>query len=100
MSIQIKYAIATDISILSNLIRNSFRDVAMRYPDHAFAYYYLAKAQEAMHEDQEIIDLSMDKFYEIINTDSTWNTYAQYFNLVPAGSQMIKEINTSCHPQI
>ena len=79
---------------------NSFRDVAMRYPDHAFAYYYLAKAQEAMHEDQEIIDLSMDKFYEIINTDSTWNTYAQYFNLVPAGSQMIKEINTSCHPQI
>lgn len=79
---------------------NCFRDVTMRYPDHAFAYYYLTKAQESMHEDQKIINLNMDKFYEIINTDATWNRYAQYFNLIPAGSQLIKEINTTCHPQI
>lgn len=79
---------------------NCFRDVAMRYPDHAFAYYFLAKAQEAMHEDQKVIKLNMDKFFEIINAEPTWNAYAQYFNLIPMGSQFIKEINAPCQPQI
>ena len=58
-----------------------FKDVIFRYPFHAFAHYYLAKAQEAMNEDPEKIKLNMDKFNEIIKRDTVWKEYAEYFNL-------------------
>lgn len=62
---------------------SSFRDVIKRYIDHAFAYYYLARAQEAMNEDPELIKLNKDKFNEIIKRDNVWKEYAEYFNLNP-----------------
>ena len=62
---------------------NSFRDVIRRYADHAFAHYYLARAQEAMNEDPELIKLNKDKFNEIIKRDNVWKEYTEYFNLKP-----------------
>ncbi len=59
----------------------SFRDVIKRYKNHAFAYYYLARAQEAMNEDPELIKFNKNKFNEIINGDNVWKEYAEYFNL-------------------
>jgi len=60
---------------------NCFRDIMMRYENHAFAYYYLAEAQKAMNEDPERIEPNKNKFYEIIKRDNTWKEYADHFSL-------------------
>jgi radical SAM superfamily enzyme YgiQ (UPF0313 family) len=60
---------------------NCFRDVIKRYTNHAFAYYYLVKAQESMNENPGLIKLNKNKFYEIIEKDSAWKEYAEYYNL-------------------
>lgn len=60
---------------------NCFQDVIMRYSDHAFAYYYLARAQEAMNENPELIKRNKTKFNEIINSDNVWKEYAKYFKM-------------------
>ncbi len=65
-----------------------FKDVINRTTDHAFAYYYLARAQEAMNEDPELIKVNKNKFNEIINVDNVWKEYAEYFNL--------NSVNISC----
>lgn len=58
-----------------------FQDVINRTTNHAFAYYYLSKAQEAMKEKPEIINFNKNKFYELIKEDDVWKEYAEYFNL-------------------
>lgn len=60
---------------------NCFRDVITRTTNHAFAYYYLAKAQEAMKGDPEVIKFNNNKFYDIIKEDETWKEYAEYFGI-------------------
>jgi radical SAM superfamily enzyme YgiQ (UPF0313 family) len=60
---------------------NCFQDVIKRYSNHAFAYYYLVKAQESMHENPERIKVNKNKFYEIIEKDSAWKEYVEYYNL-------------------
>jgi anaerobic magnesium-protoporphyrin IX monomethyl ester cyclase len=60
---------------------NCFQDVTKRYEDHAFAYYYLAKAQEAMNENPELIKSNKKKFREIIQNDNTWKEYVDYYGL-------------------
>jgi anaerobic magnesium-protoporphyrin IX monomethyl ester cyclase len=59
-----------------------FEDVIDRVPDHAFGHYYLAKCQEKMNEDPEIIKSNTDKFYDIISKDKTWKDYSEYFGLI------------------
>ncbi len=84
------YLMNLDVNFVNNyrmkigdysVVASSFRDVIRRYADHAFAYYYLARALEAMNEDAELIRLNKDKFSEIINRDTVWREYAEYFNL-------------------
>lgn len=58
-----------------------FRQVIAGYANHAFAYYYLARAQEAMNENPEIIKLNMNKFHKIIKEDAGWKECAEYFKL-------------------
>jgi radical SAM superfamily enzyme YgiQ (UPF0313 family) len=58
-----------------------FQDVADRYANHAFAYYYLAKAQEAMNADPALVRLNRKKFCAIIAADPEWKRYADYFKL-------------------
>ncbi len=60
---------------------NCFQQVIEGYANHAFAYYYLAKAQESMNENPEIIKMNLDAFHKIINEDATWKEYAKYFKL-------------------
>lgn len=59
---------------------NAFRDVIKRYPNHAFAYYYLSKALYALNEDRQV-QLAMEHFYEIIEKDDAWKEYTKYFNI-------------------
>jgi anaerobic magnesium-protoporphyrin IX monomethyl ester cyclase len=61
--------------------RNSFQDVIARYDNHAFAYYYLAKAQEAIGEQPEAVAENMKKFREIVANDKQWRSYAKYFGI-------------------
>lgn len=58
-----------------------FQDVIDRYPDQAFAYYFLAKAQEAMNESPDLVELNRNKYIEIIKDDVVWKEYAEYFSL-------------------
>lgn len=58
-----------------------FKDVISRYPFHAFAHYYLAKAQEAMNESPKLVELNRNKYIEIIKDDAVWKEYAEYFSL-------------------
>jgi anaerobic magnesium-protoporphyrin IX monomethyl ester cyclase len=57
-----------------------FQDVINRVPDHAFAYYFLAKAQIAM-SDNSNADHNLRKFYEIIKKDNIWRKYAEHLQL-------------------
>jgi radical SAM superfamily enzyme YgiQ (UPF0313 family) len=84
------YLMNLDINFVNNyrmkigdykVAANCFHDVIKRYSSHAFAYYYLAKAQEALNKSPELIKLNMNKFHEIIENDSTWKEYSQYYNL-------------------
>jgi len=60
---------------------NCFQEVIKGYSNHAFAYHYLGKCQEAMKEDQKIIDENINRFYDIIDNDRTWKDYTEYFDL-------------------
>lgn len=84
------YLMNLDVNFVNNyrmkigdyqIAANCFQDIIKGYKNHAFAYYYLSKAQEAMNEDPEIIKINKDKFYEIIREDSIWKEYAEYFKL-------------------
>jgi radical SAM superfamily enzyme YgiQ (UPF0313 family) len=72
-----------------------FKDVIDRVPDHAFAYYYLAKAQFHMNKIPES-DANKKKFNEIILKDNIWKEYADHFNLVrsppPSGGGLPTEL--------
>lgn len=57
-----------------------FEDVIARYEDHAFAYYYLSKALCALNEDKKAQD-AMDKYREILEKDTVWKEYFDYFNI-------------------
>jgi len=58
-----------------------FANIVGRYPDHAFAHYYLAKSYEGMEGNDEIIENHKNIFQTIINTNSTWERYAKHFKL-------------------
>lgn len=86
------YLMNLDVNFVNNyrmkigdyqIAAKSFQDVIRRYANHAFAYYYLARAQEAMNENPELIKLNKDKFNELIKRDIVWKEYAEYFNLNP-----------------
>lgn len=84
------YLMNLDVNFVNNyrmkngeyrIAANAFEDVIKRYPDHAFAYYYLSKALSALNEDREA-QLAMEHFYEIVRTDKAWRGYTEYFNLL------------------
>lgn len=56
---------------------NCFRDVIRRTKNHAFAYYYLAKANEAMYHVPDRANRT--EYFEIIQKDAVWKEYAQHF---------------------
>ncbi|MHB8172576.1 MAG: B12-binding domain-containing radical SAM protein [Thermincolia bacterium] len=64
------------------MAKKYFTNISEKYPQHAFAYYYLAQACKGLNEDPQLIKQHEDKFHEIVNSDSEWCEYARYFNLV------------------
>jgi radical SAM superfamily enzyme YgiQ (UPF0313 family) len=59
-----------------------FQNIAGKYPDHAFAHYYLAKALEDLGSGLETIEYHRAKFFELVNNNKIWGKYSQYFNLI------------------
>lgn len=57
-----------------------FRNIAKMVPNHAFAYYGLMTAHEGKGEKLAAVE-NKDKFQRIINNDSFWREWAEYFNL-------------------
>lgn len=58
-----------------------FQDVINRTTNHAFAYYYLAKAQSHLNVNLSTILGNYAKFHDIISKDKTWKEYAEYFGM-------------------
>lgn len=58
-----------------------FKDILKRYPNHAFAHYYLAQSLKGMNDDPEIIKFHEDKFFQISKVEPEWKEYAEYFKL-------------------
>jgi len=59
-----------------------FQDVLDRVPDHAFACYFLSKAQAKLGLIKQSI-FNHDKYKEIISKDLIWKNWAEHFNLNP-----------------
>ncbi|WP_234119673.1 B12-binding domain-containing radical SAM protein [Clostridium hydrogenum] len=59
-----------------------FYNVATKYPEHAFAHYYLARACEKLGESGELIESHDRKFNEIIDSDKEWKKYSLLFKLI------------------
>lgn len=57
-----------------------FEQVTIRYPGHAFGYYFLSKSLEGMGEKKKAA-AAMKKYREIIKIDGQWKEYAEYFKL-------------------
>jgi len=58
-----------------------FKNVAEKYPDHAFAHYFLSKAYEHMGYDKELIRMHVDAFRYSVENDEKWKGYAKHFGL-------------------
>jgi tetratricopeptide (TPR) repeat protein len=58
----------------------SFSNLIKAHPDHAFAYYGLAKAYEGKGV-TELALTNKNKFNDIINNNHYWKEWALYFNL-------------------
>lgn len=59
-----------------------YKNVVERYPDHALAHYYIAEVYEALNTDKIIIDYHRRMFNELLEKNSIWSRYADYFKLV------------------
>lgn len=64
------------------IAKRCFEDVIQRTTNHAFAYFYLAKCQELLCEDEKKVKYNKEKFYEIVEKDSTWKEYADHFGII------------------
>jgi radical SAM superfamily enzyme YgiQ (UPF0313 family) len=58
-----------------------FNNVALTYPDHAFAHYYAAEAYAALGGDDEAVRRHRERFSELVTANSTWKKYAAHFKL-------------------
>lgn len=61
----------------------SFKNVTKKYPEHAFAHYFLSKAYACMNYDQELVIKHMDYFTHFIESNEMWKKYATDFELIP-----------------
>ncbi|MBU0778071.1 MAG: radical SAM protein [Parcubacteria group bacterium] len=59
----------------------SFKNVAQKYPEHAFAHYFLSKAYDCMNYDNELVRKHMMAFTHSVENNEMWKKYANYFKL-------------------
>jgi len=58
-----------------------FKGITEKYPDQAFAYYYLAKAYENMESDRSVVNSCRERFRLIVGENEIWKGYADCFGL-------------------
>ena len=66
-----------------------FKKVAEKYPEHAFAHYYLAKAYEGMNSENELIKKHLSAYNACINNDENWRKYADDFHIMLPGNNFV-----------
>jgi len=59
----------------------SFKNVAKKYPEHAFAHYFLAKAYGCMSYDNELVKKHMVAFTRSVENNEMWKKHAIRFKL-------------------
>ena len=66
-----------------NVAALCFKDVIARYPDHAFAYYFLAKAVYRINKNKRESMLLIRKVKDIITNDKNdmWIEYFDHFDI-------------------
>ena len=55
--------------------------ILRKYPDHAFAHYYMAKAYDGCGEESSTARHYYGQFERIVATSEEWKHYAEYFGL-------------------
>jgi anaerobic magnesium-protoporphyrin IX monomethyl ester cyclase len=55
--------------------------ILTKYPDHAFAHYYLARALEGMGDASAKVKEHDDTFHKIVASSAEWKDYADHFGL-------------------
>jgi len=55
--------------------------ILSKYPDHAFAHYFMARALEGLNEDVSRVKHHDERFAKIVSTSEEWKEYADYFHL-------------------
>jgi radical SAM superfamily enzyme YgiQ (UPF0313 family) len=59
-----------------------FDGIAKRYPNHAFAHYFLAKALQYIPDSDQIsVQNHYQRYKDIISTDMLWKDYAESFQI-------------------
>lgn len=61
-----------------------FKKVSSKYPKHAFAHYYLAKAYEGMNCASELIEKHLSIYSACVDNDDKWRRYACKLHLMPS----------------
>ncbi|MCX9014413.1 MAG: radical SAM protein [Candidatus Methanoperedens sp.] len=60
----------------------SFKNVAQKYPEHAFAHYFLSKAYDCLNSDHELVIKHMNAFSYLVENNEMWKKYANDFKLI------------------
>ena len=58
-----------------------FKNIVHKYPEHAFAHFYLAKTYEQLNQEDAMVTKHMEKFNQLVEQNEVWQRYAKYFNL-------------------
>lgn len=83
----IRYTVNLDVNFVHNGLmrmgrydeaKKRFESVLKNYPNHAFAYYYVAQCKKKMGEDSAF---EMEQWSKIVAEDAMWHMYADYFGL-------------------
>lgn len=59
-----------------------FERVCTRFPEQAFAHYFLAKTMEKLGRNHELIEEHYDRFNKIVNSNKQWHEYAKKYKLI------------------
>lgn len=64
------------------MAKRRFGDLVNKFPNHAFAHYYLAQALKGLNDEPSIIKRHKDRFMQIVKSEPAWKEYAEYFKLI------------------
>lgn len=63
---------------------SAFQNILVRYPEHAFAHYYLGECFDIIQE-FGLSDKHYEKAFDIFQSDGSWRDWAVHFGLVKEG---------------